>query len=348
MSIDAVLQRRLRAQHLVEPLASPERVVERLGAVQAQDYPGARWAVVQRSSASAGDVDRALAEGRVIRTHVLRPTWHLVAPADLRWMLELSAPQIRAAMAPYLRKLDVDAKLLAKTDDAFARILEGKQLTRAELVDALEQRGLRVGDGVRMGHLLMSAEIAQLICSGGLRGKHQTYARLDERVPKARLSRDAALAELAHRFFTSHGPASLQDFAWWSGLPMGQARAALESVRPKLELLERDDRLLFFDGEIGSARIRSPHALLLPNYDEYIVAYAEREGLLDAQHHKHLDARANPLFQHTVVVDGRIVGTWKRVREKAVPKLFRALSAKERVAVDDAVSRHDAHLDSRA
>ena len=351
MEIHAVLQRRMRAQHLVGPLAGPEQVVEHLVAVQAQDYLGARWAVSQRTRAgTGGDVDRSLADGRVIRTHVLRPTWHLVAARDLRWMLELSAPQIRAAMAPYLRKLDIDAKLLAKSSDTFTRVLEGRQLNRAELVDALEQRGIRVGDGVRMGHLLMTAEIDRVICSGGLRGKQQTYARFDDRVAQTSLPRDKALATLALRYFASRGPASVQDFAWWSGLPMAQVRAALESVRAKLEHVVIDARELFFDGENGSARLRSPLAWLLPNYDEYIVSYADRSGLLEAKHHKSLDARANPLFQHTIVVDGRIVGTWKRVREKAVPRLFRTLSAKERAAVDDAVSRHDAHLvaESRA
>ena len=235
--MDVAIQR-LRNQRLVgRPFATPEEVVGWLGAVQAQDYAGAKWAIGQRSRAGTdADVERACADGRILRTHVLRPTWHFVLPDDVRWMLALTAPRVRAAMAYYDRKLALDGAAFRRSQAVLQKALAGRQ--GADARGAGGGRSAAAGieaSGQRLGHIMMRAELDALITSGPRRGKQSTYALLDERAPGGRtLARDEALAELAGRYFASHGPALPQDFAWWSGLTVGDARRGIESASPRL------------------------------------------------------------------------------------------------------------------
>jgi hypothetical protein len=233
--------KRLHNERLLgAPFATAEDAVAWFGAVQAQDYSGAKWAIGQRIEQCAdAAVEHAFQSGRIVRTHVLRPTWHFAMPADIRWMLELSAPRIRALMAPYDRKLEIDAKLLRRSHATVTKALSGNNyLTRDELAGVLGAAGIRA-KGQRLGHLMMHAELDAVILSGPRRGKQFTYALFDERVPAQKpKSRDQALAELAKRYFQSHGPALLQDFAWWSGLKVSDAKAGVEMVTPRLEKRE--------------------------------------------------------------------------------------------------------------
>lgn len=305
--------------------ATPAELVGRLGAVQAQDYPGAVWALGLRlPRATVATVEEAFAAGAILRTHVLRPTWHVVTAEDVRWLLELTAPRVRATLAHYDRQL--------------------------ELAAALQQAGIDTGNGQRMEHLLMRAELDAVICSGARRGKQQTYALLAERAPQAkRLAREEALAELVLRYFGSHGPATLKDFAWWSGLTGADARTGLDLVGQRLVCGQ-------FEGQrywAGAATARveagvSPAAYLLPNYDEYTVGYADRAAVFDASHTSTLGSRENILFHHTVVLDGRIAGTWKRVERKGTvavtPTYFAPPSERERQAVAAAAERYGRFL----
>ena len=205
-----------------------------MGAVQSQDYPGAKWAIGQRTrGATDAAFDEAFAQGRILRTHIMRPTWHFVMPADIRWMLALTAPRVNAVMAYYYRQMEVDETLIARAKPVFERALRGgKQLTRAELGTALEKAGIHA-TGVRLGFIIGRAELDAVVCSGALRGKQHTWALLEERVPPAkRLDRDEAMRELTRRFFTSHGPAQLIDFVWWSGLTMADAKKELSWRNP--------------------------------------------------------------------------------------------------------------------
>src|SRR6185503_4235399 len=212
-------------------------VVSWLGAVQAQVYGDAKWALGLRMRRSTdARIEAAFSEGSILRTHVMRPTWHFVAPADIRWMLALTAPRVRAAMASYSRKLELDATVLRRSQRAMVRALRGgRQLTRQELRSVLARAGVRADGVQRLAHIVMQAELDAVICSGARRGNQFTYALLDERVPMVRArSRDDSLAELARRYFTSHGPAQLHDFAWWSGLSVGDACAGLATVEREL------------------------------------------------------------------------------------------------------------------
>jgi hypothetical protein len=314
-----VLSLRLANQHLAAPsLADPTELVAHLGAVQAQDYGAATWALGQRlRGASERSLERAFAAGAILRTHVLRPTWHFVAPADIRWLLALTGPRVRVAMSYQDRRLGLDESLFARSNDAIARALEGGQhLTRAELGAALGRAG--VASGQTLGLLLIRAELGALICSGPRRGKQLTYALLDERVPPARpLDRDAALAELARRYVAGHGPATLRDFAWWSGLTVADARRGLEGARPGLAR-ETIEALTYWHAPAAPPPMPE-RAYLLPNYDEYTVAYQDRDLYYDPARGWTPDRRDDAPFGNVILLAGRVVGLWRRtLRRSAV------------------------------
>lgn len=321
MTLDRIALQRLANQRLVSTeFTSPAGVVAWLGAVQSQDYPAGKWAVAQRTTGlDDADLDRAFAAGEILRTHVMRPTWHFVTTADIRWMLKLTAPRIHATMAQYLRRQNLDSTTLARTGDLLATTLrDGKQLTRAEIATVMEEAGLNTNDLFRLGLILMHAELEGVICSGAMRGKQHTYALLDDRAPKARtLSRDEALAELALRYFTSHGPAQIKDYIWWSGLAAADARAGLDLVKDKLAEETFAGQVYWFDPASPAFDAALPTVHLLPNYDEYIVGYTDRTAVHEPEFK--VEARGGPLFSHTVIVNGRLAGIWKRtLKKKAV------------------------------
>jgi hypothetical protein len=240
----------------------------------------------------------------------MRPTWHFVAPDDIRWMLSLTAPRVRAAMSSYDRKLGLDAAVIRRSHTVIAAALAGgTHLTRQELKTRLQKAGI-VTDGVqRLAHLMMHAELSAVICSGPIRGRQFTYALLDERVPGSRgLSRDAALAELTRRYFRSHGPAGLQDFVWWSGLTTADARTGIEMVQHEL-LEDVVDGRTFWSSRDARATVRPGRtAHLLAPYDEYVIAYRDRSAAVDGNLWKSL---GDP-FSGAIVLDGRVAGAWTR------------------------------------
>lgn len=315
-----LLNARLRNQQLIESRRrDPKEVVASLCAMQAQDFPAAKWAIgIRIGGCQDADVEQAFNEGHILRTHVLRPTWHFVAPEDIRWLLSLSAPRIHAANAYYYRQAGLDAKTFAKSCAMIHRTLEGGQaLTRSELAVYLK-RAKVPADGLKLAYLMMHAELEGVICSGPRKGKQFTYALLDERAPGAKtLDREAALVELARRYFTSHGPATLRDFAWWSGVTIKDAQFAADAAT--LEQSSIDGVTHFSGAAASAAAARSTGAFLLPNYDEYLIAYKDRAPLIDAGRAANVVARSNGAFANHVVIDGRLAGSWSRtIRTNAV------------------------------
>ena len=308
---------RLHNQMLSTPeLTKPEQVVARFGAVQAQDYAGAKWALGLRlKDATNASIDEAFDQGKILRTHVMRPTWHFVTPADIRWLLELTAPRVRALLAYNDRQLGLDKVTFKKSTAVLKKALQNNQhLTRSELSPIFEKAGIAV-EGLRLGHLLMHAELDGLICSGARKGKQFTYALLEERAPEApALERDQALAELTKRYFQSHGPAALQDFSWWSGLNMAAIRQGLEAAQSQLESIE-SNRQTYCSPPLISPPAPVSRAFLLPNYDEYTVGYTDRSAIFDASDTDKLERRESILAQ-SILVDGRIAGLWKRTLKK--------------------------------
>ena len=348
-----IARRRLAAQHLTNPvLTDAAAVVRVLGAVQSQDYSGAKWAIGMRSrGVTDASVERAFTEGRIIRTHVLRPTWHFVDPADVRWMLALTAPRIKRVMSYYNVQVGLDDALLRRTNAILERALrDGKQLTRMELAEALRRARVDSSGSFRLPRILMNAELDAVVCSGGRRGKQFTYALLEERVPPGRpVDRDEALLELSRRYFTARGPATPNDFAWWSGLTVADARRGIEIMGSDLEREEIGGRAYW---AVPSAvkRWRAPLVHLLPNYDEFFIGHKDRSALGERLASIDLVTGGDALTAYVIAVDGQLVGGWKRaLTAKAVGlelKVLVRLSAAERRALEAAARRYGAFLES--
>ncbi len=347
-----IARQRLHNQQITrQAFEKPGDLVAWLGAVQAQDYAGAKWAVGQRvRGATDAAIEQAFTDGTLLRTHLMRPTWHFVTPADIRWILDLTAPRLKAINAYHDRTLELDDALFARSNAVLAKALQGgKHLTRPELAPILQQVGIATDDARRFGHIIFRAELDQILCSGARRGTQQTYALLDERAPYARaLARDEAVAELAKRYFTSHGPATLKDYRWWSGLTAADAKAGLEMIKPQLIHESVDGQTYWFAPSPPTAEDLSATAHLLPNFDEYLVGYIDRSAAFDTQHTEKVGYRGNVLFYHTIVINGRIVGTWKRTLKKGavtiVPSLFVPLSEAEAHALAIAAERYSTFL----
>ena len=339
---------RLHHQRLTSPrFKEPVDVIRWLGAVQAQEYAPAKWGIGQRMRRGTdADVERAFAEGSILRTHVLRPTWHFVAPDDIRWMLELTGPRVKNAIASYARSASLDESAFKRSRRVLKSALDGgRQLTRAALREAFQRDRLPT-NGIRSVLMLMRAELDGLICSGPRAGKQFTYALLDDRAPRSpTLTRNQALAELARRYFTSRGPATLQDFVWWSGLTTADARAAIEMAAGDLSREVIDDTVYWLPSAIRAVPRSVGAAHLLPVYDEYMVAYKNRAAALDP---RYSTRGSNVIFGSTIVVNGRVIGTWKATRSEHETLVtlspFAPVIGRVRRAVEDAARRYGTFL----
>jgi hypothetical protein len=342
---------RLVGQFLVGPrLTAPVDVVRTLGAVQAQDYAGARWAIGQRLVAATDSaIDEVTDSGQLLRTHVLRPTWHLVAPEDIRWMLKLTAPRVKSSMAAYHRALGFDEKTCGRGQEIIRKALEGgNALTRSELGAVLKRARFRHCSLQPLGHLLMRAELDAVVCSGPRRGKQSTYALLDERAAGTPdKDRDESIAELALRFFSTRGPASVQDFGWWSGLAAADARRGAELLPKEFSAATfNDTKMWFLERKLPRM---APVAHLLPNYDEYFIGFKDRSAIGGRVRSVKLAGWQNAaFFGHLAFVNGDLVGGWKRVQERKttvmVFTMVAKLAASERKLVERAVAKYAAFL----
>ena len=310
-------------------------VVRALGAVQAQDYEGAKWALSQRTRAATDSlIEREFASGEILRTHVLRPTWHFVDPTDIRWMLALTGPRIAKSMASYDRKLELDDTVYRRSHAAIENALRGGiHLTRTELRAILEHAGVNTLGVQRAAHLMMRAELDALICSGARRGKQFTYALLDERVPAvAPIDRDEALLRLTRSYFRGRSPATANDFGWWSGLAMVDVKRGLEIAGAELEkmMIEGDAYWAIGDNSVPRPK---PSAHLLPNYDEFFIGYRNRSAIGKRLKSVKAVTGGNALIAHVVALDGQLVGGWRRTVERDAVvlnlKLLTRLSAPE-------------------
>lgn len=305
---DLLAQRLVNQRLAGTGLRDPQEIASWFGAIQAQDFQGAKWAIGLRAKAlTDAAVERAFDEGSLLRTHVLRPTWHFVTAADIRWLLALTGPRIIARMSSYHRQLELDGETVRRTRLLLTRALRDGFLTRRQIGAELARGGMRLTPE-RLNHVLMLAEVEGVVCSGPRRDRQFTYALLDVRVPPAEaIGREEALARLAARYFQSHGPATVADFAWWSGLSLREARAAVDTAG----LTFARDALVSFDARPRRrpSEATRPSAWLLPNFDEYLVAYKDRQAVLGGS------ADPRDSLSHTVIVDGLAVATWRVLRQ---------------------------------
>jgi hypothetical protein len=340
-ALDIVHLRLMNTGLGTSPFKSPEAVVEHLGAVQAQDFAAAKWAVgLRMQNANDENVEKAFNDGKFLRTHVMRPTWHFIMPEDIRWMLELTAPRIKRTLAPYDPKLGISQEVISQSQAAFAKALEGKKLlTRTELADNLEQHMI-LARGQRLNHIVAHAELDAVICSGPRRGKQFTYGLLEEIVPKAKkLNREKALAKLAQKYFSGHGPAQVKDFAWWSGLGAKDARIGLELAKANLGEETVEGKTYWFSDKTNISKSERLQAFLLSIYDEYTIGYKDRSSLGDERYFEKLILMGNALTA-VMILDGEIVGTWKREIQKDCIEIrlspFRKMRSEEKSAFDKA------------
>jgi hypothetical protein len=319
MIYSTIARHRLANQQIVQPaFTKPSELVSWFGAMQAQDYMAAKWAMGLRlPGATDATIEQAIADKSVVRTWAMRGTLHVMAAADVRWILTLLRPRLHKIIGAYCRKADLNEAVLAQSQLVLTSALQGgKQLTRPELKASLEQEGILCHEQ-RLNFILIQAAIDGLICCGCRRGKQFTYTLLDEWIPATKIvDRNDALTELATRYFTSHGPATLADFAWWSGLTVNEAKVGLELLKPNLLSDVIEDQTYWMAPPANNLSTLSTSVCLLPSFDEYLVAYKDRRAVLGTLNFSQIVSAGNGLFNPVIVVDGQVIGTWKRTIKK--------------------------------
>ncbi len=347
-----IAQRRLRTQGVTgRPFSTPVDVVKWLGAVQAQDYLGVLWAIgLRMPAATETSLERAILDRSIVRTWPMRGTLHILAAEDVRTWLALTAPRLRAVIrnAVGRRGLDLDDAAFARADRVLRQALEGgRLLTRAELGAGLEDAGIAT-EAPRLSYILQRAQAQGLLCHGPRRGRQLTFALLDEWVPRGRpMEPVEALATVAGRYFRGHGPATVHDFAWWAGLPLSQARSGLELVRSDLAPRRVDDQTYWYSEATPSGDLAAD-AHLLPPYDELLIGYKDRSATVGPHSADRLAAPETLVGKSTIVVNGTVVGTWKRTLKtrSVLVTLSPAgpLDPRAQRAIDAAAERYAAYL----
>jgi len=308
---------RLQNQNISESnFQSVAALVSYLGAVQAQDYAMAKWAIGARiPGITEAHINVALEKGQIVRTHILRPTWHFVAAEDLRWMLDLTAPHVQRIVNNYNKKLELTDEILSKTRKIIEKSLFGNNhLTRKELMSALSQNGIETNES-RAAHIMFDAELSGLVCSGIIKDKQFTYALVDETIKKhTQISGDEALDTLAFRYFKSRGPATIPDFCWWSGFTLTKARRAVEILEQKLSSFLKDGQTYYFTSDFKPSET-DEKIHLLPAFDEFLISYKDRSALMDVSHYKKVVAGYG-IFKPVLIKNGFVTGTWQRTIKK--------------------------------
>ncbi len=346
MTHSSIAGQRLVNQRITSStLTTPADLATWFGAMQAQDYRAAQWAIGLRLPGSTDEtIEQALADTLIVRTWAMRGTLHVIAAADVRWMLALLRPRLHKISTAYCRKAGLDELTLAQSQALMTNALQGrKQLTRPELVAFLNRQGMLIRDQ-QLNFILVQAAVDGLICCGCRRGKQLTYTLLDEWIPAAKtLSREEALTELTSRYFTSHGPATLVDFVWWSGLTVKEAKDGLELCKNTLVSDVMDGQPYWMTPLLNNPSESLPTVRLLPSFDEYLVAYKDRRAALGTLDFRQIVSAGNGIFSPVIVADGQVVGTWKRTVKKnqvlVDTSLFFTLSQEQQMGLDVEISR---------
>jgi hypothetical protein len=312
-SLGALVRHRLGAQGLTTEVApSAGDVIARMGAIQAENVALTPWSLSIRTGLDRAAIEAAIHEGTILRLHLLRPTWHFVHRDDLLWMQRLSGPRAETLNARRYADLELTPKLRSRALDIIVRSLEGGHLTRAELGTRLAAASIQLRSD-QLAHVMFHAEITCAVCSGVPRGGEQTYALVTERANAAvPFEGDAALAELARRYFTTRGPATERDFRWWSGLSAALSKRGIEGAKVSLASTTWDGRTYFF-GDAPAAARRAP-VMLLPALDEYLIAYTDSRDV--ALGGRESGAFGDRGLMHWVVRNGEVAGRWRLVRER--------------------------------
>lgn len=355
MNVSDIINYRLYNQQIAQTsFSAPQEIVNWMVAMQAQEYAMSKWAIGLRlNGVTDTHVEKAFNDGLILRTHLLRPTWHFVTPEDIRWLIELTSPRIRKAMAYYDKELELDSTLYRKCNDLIGKALTGgHHLTRLALNDLLQNNGISL-NGRQMAQVMINAEMDCVVCSGKREGKQFTYALFDERALNSKsIDKDEALSLLAKRYFTSRGPATIKDFSVWSGLTITDAKRATSMLDDAIftrEIFDGNEYLLTRQTfEMASsvdflATKKVQKSFLMPDYDEYGIGYIDRTAIFNPTTVSSEFKRNNPVFDRMIIIDGIIEGTWKRtISGKSVfveTSPFKALSKAKSEVLKKAVDR---------
>ena len=337
-----IAQLRLQNQQLTfHPLGDPVGVVSWFGAIQSQDFAAAKWALALRCNQTDEQIEMAFNEGKILRTHIMRPTWHFVTPADIRWILAVTSSRVHRFNGYYYRQTGLDKSIFEKSTVIIQKALQtNKQLTRSELDAHLKAAKIPTAN-LGLSYTIMQAELDGIITSGPRRGKQFTYMLLDERAPQTKkISQEETLFELTKRYFQSHGPAQAKDFSWWSGLTLTDVRKGIEMQGSKLQKEKKEGKAYFFFEPKLVKQTES--VFLVPGFDEYFIAYTDRTDVLDKQYAKQLN-QGGGMVSGAVIINGRMVGGWRRKFEKksvvVTIKLFETISEGQKKAMESQTKR---------
>lgn len=344
MTLPEIARFRLINQQIAETkIKSAVKMVQWFGAVQGQEYAQAKWGLGLRlPHLNDNDIERDFTAGKILRTHLLRPTWHFVSAPDIRWLLTLTAPRVNAVNAFMYRQVELDAQVFNPCNNIIIKILQGgKQLTRDEINQEFKKNKI-IATGHRLSYIMMYAELAGIICSGARKGNQFTYALLDERIDATKsLNKEEALTELTKRYFLSRGPATIKDFSTWSGLTVSDCKKGIENVKSLFNMEVVKSKEYFFPPGISLAKKQFPGISLLPIYDEFIMGYKERSAITVFKNS--IQQTLLSPFDNMILFDGQIIGTWKRTIVKSSMdiefKFFRSLNKNQMKAFDSAVHR---------
>jgi len=315
MTLHEIANLRLINQQLgATTMNAAVEMVEWFAAVQGQEYAQTKWGLGLRlPQLKDDDIEEELSQGKILRTHILRPTWHFVVAKDIRWMLTLSAPRVHIANAFMYRKSGLDKKFFNKCNKVIIKALQGTQLTRNEINDALKKHKINA-EGLRLIYIMMNAELESILSSGARRGNQFTYALLDEIVPqKNSFNKDEALTELTKRYFKSRGPATIKDFSTWSGLTIADCKKGIANLPHLLEKELIEGNEYYFSRDTRTIHKKPKPVFLLPIYDEYIMGYKDRSAIMQ---HKNSISGSAVRYNNMIVYDGQVIGTWTRTIEK--------------------------------
>jgi hypothetical protein len=313
MTLSDIAKYRLISQQLADTkIKSAVEMVQWFGAVQGQEYAQTKWGLGLRlPHLSDYDIENELNEGKILRTHLLRPTWHFVSAKDIRWLLKLTSPRVHTANAYMYRQLELDDTIFNRCNDILVTTLQGgNQLTRDDINEKFRKHKI-IAKGHRLSYIMMNAELEGIICSGAKQGNQFTYALLDEIVKhKKSLEKDEALAELTTRYFNSRNPATVKDFSTWSGLTITDCKNGIEMIKPLLKKEVIEQKEYFFNPNISLPNKQADKIYLLPIYDEFIMGYKDRNAIMI------LGNNASFRYDCMIIFAGQVIGTWKRTISK--------------------------------
>ncbi|GGA68698.1 hypothetical protein GCM10008015_06850 [Flavobacterium palustre] len=354
MTHQEISHHRLVSQKLYKTCSdSPQDIVKHLGAVQAQDYAMAKWAIGSRCGATEKEIEEAINAAKIIRTHILRPTWHFIAAEDIYWMLDISGPQIKRIILAETRKYGCDEKEFDKINSSIEKILAGNNnLTREEIIHELNIKKFSYDYNLSPVLIMMYAELEGLVCNGKMKGKKMTYALLEERLPKpqSKLTKEEGLAKLAKRYFESHGPATVGDFSWWSGFSMTSCKTAINSIKSELNSAVIEEQMYWFGTDYYKESSFRESVHFLPAFDEILISYKTREASILAEHQPKAFTK-NGIFKPVILENGKVIGTWKRTLKKDHVKIetdfFNETKSHQKVVIFEGIKPFENYMEAK-